>query len=139
MKKSVNPALTFRQKLINYTIMKEMTYNFTCRLFTDSKAFGPGVAQLLHRVEELHSLRAAAASMEMAYSKAWTIIKNSEAALGYSLLASTTGGKNGGGAMLTEEGAALLQKYDAFCAEMRTYGDTLFARFFENLATDRNQ
>ena len=107
-----------------------MTYNFTCRLFTDSKAFGPGVAQLLHRVEELKSLRSAAASMEMAYSKAWTIIKNSEAALGYPLLTSTTGGKNGGGAILTEEGAELLQKYDEFCVEMQVYGNKLFSEKF---------
>ena len=36
--------------------------------------FGPGVAELLERVREHRSLRAAAASMEMAYSKAWRII-----------------------------------------------------------------
>lgn len=107
-----------------------MTYSFTCRLFNEDKAFGPGVAQLLHRVEELRSLRSAANSMEMAYSKAWTIIKNSEKALGYPLLASTTGGKNGGGAVLTEEGASLLKKYDEFCAEMQAYGDKLFAEKF---------
>ena len=107
-----------------------MTYRFTCRLFQGDKAFGPGIAQLLHRVVELHSLRSAAASMEMAYSKAWTIIKNSEKVLGYPLLASTTGGKNGGGAVLTEEGAELLRKYDAFCAEMQAYGDKLFAEKF---------
>lgn len=107
-----------------------MTYSFTCRLFNGDKAFGPGVAQLLHRVEELRSLRSAANSMEMAYSKAWTIIKNSEKALGYPLLASTTGGKNGGGAVLTEEGASLLKKYDEFCAEMQAYGDKLFAEKF---------
>ena len=78
-----------------------MTYNLSCRLFTDAKCFGPGVAQLLHAVQELRSLRAAALSMDMAYSKAWTIIKNSEKALGFSLLDSTTGGKGGGGAALT--------------------------------------
>ena len=58
-----------------------MMYNLSCRLFTDAKCFGPGVAQLLHAVQELHSLRAAALSMDMAYSKAWTIIKNSELSL----------------------------------------------------------
>ena len=110
-----------------------MTYRFTCRLFTEDKAFGPGIAQLLHRVEELHSLRSAANSMEMAYSKAWTIIKNSEKALGYPLLTSTTGGKNGGGAVLTEEGSSLLKKYDEFCAEMQSYGDKLFAEKFGGL------
>ena len=107
-----------------------MTYSFNCRLFNGDKAFGPGIAQLLHRIEELKSLRSAAASMEMAYSKAWTIIKNSEKALGYPLLTSTTGGKNGGGAVLTEEGASLLKKYDEFCTEMMEYGDKLFAEKF---------
>ena len=107
-----------------------MNYNISVRFFTDGKAFGPGIAQLLHLVEELHSLRSAATSMEMAYSKAWTVIKNSEKALGYPLLTSTTGGKNGGGAALTEDGKELLQKYDEFCAEMKAYGDKLFAEKF---------
>ena len=110
--------------------MKELRYNLSCRLFTDVKCFGPGVAQLLHRVERLHSLRAAAMEMEMAYSKAWTVIKNSENALGFKLLASTTGGKHGGGAALPPEGQALLSAYDQFCAELREYGNKLFAEKF---------
>ena len=103
-----------------------MTYNLSCRLFTDAKCFGPGVAQLLHAVQELHSLRAAALSMDMAYSKAWTIIKNSEKALGFSLLDSTTGGKGGGGAALTPEGARLLRAYDTFCSRLHDAADELF-------------
>ena len=47
--------------------------NLTVRIFTDRKCFGPGVAELLRRVRELHSLRAAAMSMNMAYSKAWKL------------------------------------------------------------------
>ena len=88
--------------------MKELRYNLSCRLFTDAKCFGPGVAQLLHRVERLHSLRAAAAEMEMAYSKAWTVIRNAENALDFKLLDSTAGGKHGGGAVLS--GAARLRR-----------------------------
>ena len=107
-----------------------MTYNLSCRLFTDAKCFGPGVAQLLHAVQELHSLRAAALSMDMAYSKAWTIIKNSEKALGFSLLDSTTGGKGGGGAALTPEGARLLRAYDTFCSRLHDAADELFQEAF---------
>ena len=33
--------------------------NLTVRIFSDRKCFGPGVAELLRRVRELHSLRAA--------------------------------------------------------------------------------
>ena len=107
-----------------------MTYNLSCRLFTDAKCFGPGVAQLLHAVQQLHSLRAAALSMDMAYSKAWTIIKNSERALGFSLLDSTTGGKGGGGAALTPEGARLLRAYDTFCSRLHDAADELFQEEF---------
>ena len=107
-----------------------MTYNLSCRLFTDAKCFGPGVAQLLYAVQELHSLRAAALSMDMAYSKAWTIIKNSEKALGFSLLDSTTGGKGGGGAALTPEGARLLRAYDTFCSRLHDAADELFQEEF---------
>ena len=107
-----------------------MTYNLSCRLFTDAKCFGPGVAQLLHAVQELHSLRAAALSMDMAYSKAWTIIKNSEKALGFSLLDSTTGGKGGGGAALTPEGARILRAYDTFCSRLHDAADALFQEEF---------
>lgn len=107
-----------------------MTYNLSCRLFTDAKCFGPGVAQLLHAVQQLHSLRAAALSMDMAYSKAWTIIKNSEKALGFSLLDSTTGGKGGGGAALTPEGAWLLRAYDTFCSRLHDAADELFQEEF---------
>ena len=108
----------------------KMTYNLSCRLFTDAKCFGPGVAQLLHAVQELHSLRAAALSMDMAYSKAWRIIKNSEKALGFSLLDSTTGGKGGGGAALTPEGARLLRAYDTFCSRLHDAADELFQEEF---------
>lgn len=107
-----------------------MTYNLSCRLFTDAKCFGPGVAQLLHAVQELHSLRAAALSMDMAYSKAWTVIKNSEKALGFPLLDSTTGGKGGGGAALTPEGARLLRAYDTFCSRLHDAADELFQEEF---------
>jgi molybdate transport system regulatory protein len=107
-----------------------ITYKLTVRLFADEKFFGPGVAALLRRVQEHHSLRAAALSMTMAYSKAWTILKNAEKQLDCKLLTSTTGGKGGGGAVLTADAVRLLDAYDAFCAELQQRGDELFAEKF---------
>lgn len=95
------------------------------RLFTDRKCFGPGIAELLRRVDEHHSLRAAAQSMGMAYSKAWTITKNAEAGLGIRLLVSSTGGKNGGGATLTDEARAFLIGYERCCEKLRAYAGEL--------------
>ena len=92
--------------------------------------FGPGVAELLERVREHRSLRAAAASMEMAYSKAWTITKHAQAALGFPLLHSITGGRGGGGAELTPEGERLLEAYDDYCRQLRAFADGLFQEKF---------
>ena len=103
------------------------------RVFTQEgeKCFGPGVAELLRRVRQEKSLRGAAISMGMAYSKAWTIIKASEAALGFPLLVSTTGGKHGGGATLSPKAETLLAAYDEYCIKMRAHA----AREFERIIT----
>ena len=112
------------------TVEKEIHANLSVRIFTDRKCFGPGVAQLLRRVDELHSLRAAALSMAMAYSKAWTVIHNAEEGLGFKLLSSVTGGKNGGGAVLTNEARRMIAAYEEYCEKLHEYGDTLFAETF---------
>lgn len=109
---------------------RELHVVISCRMFTDQKCFGPGVVQLLKRVDELHSLRAAAMSISMAYSKAWTVVRNAEDGLGFHLLTSTAGGKHGGGAALTDEARQMMRAYDEYCAKLRAYGETLFEQTF---------
>lgn len=104
---------------------KKLRPVISVRFFTEEKCFGPGIAELLRRVDKLHSLRAAAKSMNMAYSKAWTITRNSEKSLGFKLLLSSAGGRNGGGAVLTEEAKELLETYDGFCEKINAYAETL--------------
>ena len=102
----------------------------TVRIFGEEKCFGPGVAVLLRKVRELHSLRAAAMSLSMAYSKAWMVIRNAENGLGFPLLLSNTGGRNGGGAALTDEARLMLAAYDEYCEKLRAYGEKLFEETF---------
>ena len=118
-----------------YTFYMEKKFRpvLTVRIFGEEKCFGPGVAELLRRVEREKSLRAAAISMAMAYSKAWTVIRNSEAELGFKLLISTTGGKNGGGASLSPEAKRLLAAYDGFCARLRSFAAEEFERSFSEI------
>lgn len=78
------------------------------------KFFGEGPARLLHAVEEHGSLRAAAASMGMAYTKALKILKNAENALGFPLTIRVTGGRDGGGSSLTLEGKEWLKRYESY-------------------------
>ena len=107
-----------------------MTYNLTVRLFCGEKCFGPGMAQLLRKVQELHSLRAAAMSMNMAYSKAWRIIKRSEELTGCKLLLSRTGGAHGGGACLTQDAEQILSDFTAFRKEVDTEIEKAFNKYF---------
>ena len=94
------------------------------------KFFGEGPARLLRRVEEYGSLRGAAMSMEMAYTKALKLMKQAEAALGYPLITRTTGGKDGGGSRLTEDGKEWLQRYEAYRDACMQANSRLYLEFF---------
>ena len=97
------------------------------------RRFGPGVAALLEEVREKHSLRAAAGSMGLAYSKAWRIVRTAEEAFGCKLLSSTIGGRHGGGAALTAEAEALLAAYQALREEVSAYARQRFEEHFRDL------
>lgn len=96
----------------------------------DEKFFGEGPARLMRAVEETGSLRAAAMSMDMAYTKALKLIRNAENALGYPLIRRTTGGKDGGGSCLTEEGKEWLQRYEDYRDACKEANSKLYLEFF---------
>jgi molybdate transport repressor ModE-like protein len=89
-----------------------------------------GLAELLHGVERLGSLRQAAAAMEMSYSKAWTHVRRAEQICGAKLTRPAAGGEGGGGSQLTEEGQWLLDTYDAFVKEADEQVKQLMERYF---------
>ena len=94
------------------------------------KFFGEGPARLLRGIEEKGSLRGAALAMEMAYTKALTIIKNAENALGYPLVIRVTGGKSGGGSVLTPEGKRWLRQYERYRDDCVKANQDLYRRYF---------
>lgn len=104
---------------------KSLMCVISVRLFKDEKCFGPGIAELLDGVEELSSLRAAATRMGMAYSKAWRVMHECEQQLGFKLIDTVAGGKNGGGARVTEQGRELLEKYRALQIELSRAADAV--------------
>ena len=111
-----------------------MEMKLTPRFYQNGeRVFGPGVAELLKRVQEHHSLRAAAFSMEMAYSKAWQIIRTAEDGFCCKLLSSTIGGRHGGGAVLTPEGERILNAYERFAADINAYSQERFQENFRDL------
>ena len=111
---------------------KDLHLKLTIRMYTDDnqRCFGPGIATLLERVRVHKSLRAAAASMEMAYSKAWRIIRTAEGVFGCKLLSSTIGGSHGGGAVLTPQAERLLAAYRAYQAQVESFAQEQFQEQF---------
>ena len=102
-------------------------------LFTDddgNKFFGEGPLRLLRCVEKTGSLRAAAIEMEMAYSKAIRLLKQAEGNLGFPLAQRSTGGKDGGGSVLTPEGKRWLRQYEAYRDACVRANQELYRRFF---------
>lgn len=69
------------------------------------------MAQLLERVVTHGSIRAAAASMNMSYRKAWLLIHEMQETFNGTIVTSAIGGAAGGGTQLTELGSALLKIY----------------------------
>lgn len=94
------------------------------------KFFGEGPCRLLRLVEETGSLRCAAASMEMAYSKALKLVKQAEEALGFPLTQRSVGGKDGGGSTLTPEGRRFLLQYESYRDACVQANRELFVRYF---------
>ncbi|HVZ27200.1 MAG TPA: LysR family transcriptional regulator [Rhizomicrobium sp.] len=74
-------------------------------------ALGPGMAQLLERIDRMGSIRKAAASMGMSYRKAWLLVQGMQGTFGGPVLHTETGGAAGGGAQLTDLGKKLLKSF----------------------------
>ena len=84
-------------------------------------------------MEKTGSLRGAAVSMEMAYSKALKLIRQAETALGFPLTARCAGGRDGGGSTLTPEGRAFLEAYEAYRDACAQANQELYRRYFPSV------
>ncbi|MBM4283717.1 MAG: LysR family transcriptional regulator [Deltaproteobacteria bacterium] len=80
-----------------------------------------GRVVLLERIREHGSIAAAARSMDMAYSHAWTLVKSMNALAGEELVARTFGGRHGGRAWLTPAGEAAVARFWDLAARFREW------------------
>jgi molybdate transport system regulatory protein len=72
---------------------------------------GPGKIQLLAQIREHGSISAAGRAMDMSYKRAWDLVDEINHICGHAVVEPQAGGKNGGGAMLTPLGTALVARY----------------------------
>jgi molybdate transport system regulatory protein len=114
----------------NYMGESRLHYGMSLRLYFEEKAFGPGMVMLLQEVERTGSLQKAAKAMNMAYSKAWKMLKGAEKEWGFALTDRETGGKDGGGSTLTPQAERLIEAYEGFKKDAVDHLDQLFAQYF---------
>ena len=88
------------------------------KIYQEDLVFGPGLVILMEHILVTESMKDACGEMGMSYSKGWKIINRAEKELGYTIVERSPGGKNGGGARVSDEGLKLLEKYERFEKEL---------------------
>ena len=79
--------------------------------------FGPGKAALLDAINVSGSIAGGARELGMSYPRALKLVESMNALFRMPLVASSHGGKAGGGAVLTEQGINVLESYQALCQQ----------------------
>lgn len=80
-------------------------------VFDSGARIGPGKAALLESIRDTGSISAAAREMRMDYKRAWTLLDSMNQAFVEPVVSAAPGGARGGGAILTEFGAEVLERY----------------------------
>jgi molybdate transport system regulatory protein len=79
-------------------------------LDADSR-IGPGKIHLLENIHACGSISAAGRAMDMSYKRAWDLVDEINRICRQAAVERQTGGKNGGGAVLTPFGMSLIARY----------------------------
>lgn len=78
---------------------------------TSGDRIGPGKVALLEAIRETGSISAAARKIGMSYRRAWLLVEQINAALQKPAVTSITGGRQGGGAVVTPVGERIIKIY----------------------------
>lgn len=92
--------------------------------------FGRGRRMLLEAIDAHGSINKAAEEVDISYRKAWCHIKAMEERLGVKLVDRQSGGRNGGGASLTEDARAFVKRYEELERGIQEFVDIRFAAIF---------
>jgi molybdate transport system regulatory protein len=87
------------------------TPELVLRLKLGDGILGPGKIELLERIERLGSITAAACDMGMSYRQAWLLLATMNQKFREPLVATSQGGRRGGGTLLTATGRKVVDCY----------------------------
>ena len=105
-------------------------------LIGSERYFGPGICELLEKIDDSGSIQAAAKQMNMSYTKAWKILNRAEEELGTSLITRVSGGKNGGSSTLTPAGETAVKDFREMEGKLAVYADELLESYRYSFGTD---
>ena len=97
------------------------------------RAFGPGKAELLEHIAAEGSISKAAKAMDMSYSRAWQLVEGMNSAFRKPLVEASTGGRKGGGAVLTKAGEEVLEVFRKMEKRLNEDADAFFGEFEKRL------
>lgn len=97
------------------------------------KYMGAGVLWLLRAIETQGSIRQAAASLTISYSKAHRMMKDLERMFATPILERRRGGEARDGATLTPFGMHLIEEYDRYQREIKDFAASSLIAFAERL------
>jgi molybdate transport system regulatory protein len=79
--------------------------------FTEHSSVGPGKIGLLEAIRDCGSLSQGARNVGLSYRRAWLLVESLNQSFRAPVTVATTGGKDGGGMLVTELGATLIKNY----------------------------
>lgn len=82
---------------------------------------GYGRVFLLERIKKYGSISMAARSMDMSYRHAWELVDSMNRLSRKRLVETSTGGRGGGGATVTEEGEQVMELFWSLYGDLRTF------------------
>lgn len=115
-----------------------VTARIKLTLHTTERFFGPGVCELLEGIRETGSIQAAAAEMEMSYTKAWRILNRAEREMGVRLIARQSGGRKGGSSTLTEAGECAIRDFREMEGKMAEAANELLKAYRATFMPERD-
>jgi molybdate transport system regulatory protein len=99
--------------------------------FSGTCSLGPGKISLLEGIERTGSLSAAARTLGMSYRRGWLLLHSTNEGFSQPVAELSVGGKDGGGARLTEFGKRLVADYRTFEAAV----DAIAVKTFSGVRT----
>jgi molybdate transport system regulatory protein len=107
-------ATTTRQRVGNVRADRRMPHEprFRLRIGRDKeRSLGPGKVALLEAIRDTGSISAAGRSLGMSYRRAWLLVDALNRAFADPVIETSTGGREGGGALLTATGNEVIRRY----------------------------